>query len=138
MNTPIILAISALFLGGLMKFFWQMGMENGVDIPSFFVVDALFMFLCALVLIVVQKQQFTLSPRMAIVAALGGIFGAASIITIMRAIKSGGAGSIVYPIVSLETAVAVILAFLVFREPMTVTRIVGLGLGVSSIIVLSR
>ena len=43
MTTPIILAISALFLGGLMKFFWQMGMENGVDIPSFFVVDALFL-----------------------------------------------------------------------------------------------
>ena len=40
-NTPIVLAISALFLGGLMKFFWHMGMKNGADIPSF-VVDALF------------------------------------------------------------------------------------------------
>ena len=56
----------------------------------------------------------------------------------MHAISSGGEGSIVYPIVSVETAVAVMLAFLVFREPMTFTRIVGLGLGVSSIVVLSR
>ena len=75
---------------------------------------------------------------MSLAAALGGIFGGASIITIMTAIKSGGEGSIVYPIASLETGVAVILAFLVFREPVTFTRIAGLGLGVSSIVVLSR
>ena len=138
MSTPIALAISAVFLGGFMKFFWQLGMKNGVDIPSFFVVDALFMLICAFVLIFVQKHPFNLSPRMSLIAALGGIFGAASIIVIMHAISSGGEGSIVYPIVSVETAVAVILAFLVFGEPMTFTRIVGLGLGVSSIVVLSR
>ena len=69
MITPITLAIFALVCGGLMKFFWQMGLENKVDIPSFLVIDALFMFLFTLVTYFILKQPFVLSNRMSIAAA---------------------------------------------------------------------
>ena len=138
MITPINLAIFALVCGGLMNFFWQMGLENKVDIPSFLVIDALFMFLFTLVTYFILKQPFVLSNRMSIAAALGGIFGGAAMTAVAYAIKSGGQGSVIFPIISLETVVVVILAFIVFREPITLTKLVGLGLGVTSIFVLSR
>ena len=138
MITPINLEIFALVCGGLMKFFWQMGLENKVDIPSFLVIDALFMFLFTLVTYFILKQPFVLSNRMSIAAALGGIFGGAAMTAVAYAIKSGGQGSVIFPIISLETVVVVILAFIVFREPVTPTKLVGLGLGITSIFVLSR
>ena len=138
MITPINLAIFALVCGGLMNFFWQMGLENKVDIPSFLVIDALFMFLFTLVTYFILKQPFVLSNRMSIAAALGGIFGGAAMTAVAYAIKSGGQGSVIFPIISLETVVVVILAFIVFREPVTITKLVGLGLGITSIFVLSR
>ena len=138
MITPINLAIFALACGGLMKFFWQMGLENKVDIPSFLVIDALFMFLFTLVTYFILKQPFVLSNRMSIAAALGGVFGGAAMTAVAYAIKSGGQGSVIFPIISLETVVVVILAFIVFREPVTITKLVGLGLGITSIFVLSR
>ena len=115
-----------------------MGLENKVDIPSFLVIDALFMFLFTLVTYFILKQPFVLSNRMSIVAALGGIFGGAAMTAVAYAIKSGGQGSVIFPIISLETVVVVILAFIVFREPVTPTKLVGLGLGITSIFVLSR
>ena len=45
MITPINLAIFGLICGGLMKFCWQIGLENMVDIPSFLMIDARIFFL---------------------------------------------------------------------------------------------
>tara|TARA_B100000029_G_C17385441_1_gene891374 strand:- start:146 stop:580 length:435 start_codon:yes stop_codon:yes gene_type:complete len=138
MINPINLAIVALICGGLMKFFWQMGLENKVDIASFLTIDAFFIFIFTIGLFVYLKQPFVLSGRMSIAAALAGIFGGIAMTAVAYAIKLGGAGSIIFPIISLETLVVVILAFIVFKEPVTLTKLVGLGLGVTSIIVLSR
>lgn len=138
MITPINLAIFGLICGGLMKFCWQMGLENRVDIPSFLMIDALFMFLFTILAFFILKQPFVLSNRMWLAAALGGIFGGAAMTAVAYAIKSGGQGSVIFPIISLETVLVVILAFIVFREPVTLTKLVGLGLGVTSIFVLSR
>ena len=121
-----------------MKFCWQMGLENRVDIPSFLMIDALIMFLFTLLVFFILKQPFVLSNRMSLAAALGGIFGGAAMTAVAYAIKSGGQGSVIFPIISLETVLVVILAFIVFREPITLTKLVGLGLGVTSIFVLSR
>ena len=138
MITPINLAIFALVCGGLMKFFWQMGLENKVDIPSFLMIDALFMLLFCIFTFFILKQPFVLSNRMSVAAALGGIFGGAAMTAVAYALRSGGPGRVIFPIVSLETAVVVILAFIVFREPVTPTKLLGLGLGITSIFVLSR
>ena len=138
MITPINLAIVALICGGLMKFCWQIGLENKVDIPSFLMIDALFMFLFTILAFFIFKQPFVLSNRMSLAAILGGIFGGAAMTAVAYAIRSGGQGSVIFPIISLETVVVVALAFIVFREPVTLTKLVGLGLGVTSIFVLSR
>ena len=75
---------------------------------------------------------------MSVLSVLGGIIGGWCFYAILVALRLGGQGSIVFPISGLGVIVAVTLAFVVYREPVTVTKLLGLGLGVSSIVLLSR
>jgi|GEM_PF-4847593 len=55
----------------------------------------------------------------------------------MFTFSMGGAGSVIFPIARLGMVISVALAIIVFSEPITSTKVLGLGLGISSIIVLS-
>ena len=71
-------------------------------------------------------------------ASLGGIFAGIAFWAILLASRLGGQGSIIFPIGGLSIIVPVMFSLIVFREPITATKLLGLGLGVSSIVVLSR
>lgn len=105
---------------------------------SFMIADGAAFTLFGIVVLFIQKQPWSLSPRLMGLGFIAGIAAAISWYSAMHALKLGAEGSIVFPISSLGVLIAVVLAFLVFREPVTLTKLVGLGLGVSSIIVLSR
>ena len=66
------------------------------------------------------------------------ILAATSVYAMLLAFRLGGQGSIIFPMAGLSVIVAVILSYIVYREPITATKMVGLGLGISSIIILSR
>ena len=138
MNTPIMLALLALISGGLVTFIWKVAGANQVYAPSYMVVETLVFCLAAILIHLVQRHPFDLSPKLTGLAALGGILAAISVYAMLLAFRLGGQGSIIFPIAGLGVIVAVILSYIVYREPITATKIVGLGLGVSSIIVLSR
>jgi len=138
MNTPMIYALIAFLFGGLMMFFWQLGMSKEPNLPSFVVINGLLFTLVGVVALFIQKQPWSLSPRATLLAVVAGVLSGISAFAAMHALKLGGEGSIVFPILSLQVMVAVMLAFLVFREPVTVTKLLGLGFGVTSIIFLSR
>ena len=138
MNTPIMLAFLALISGGLVTFLWKVAGANQVYVPSYMVVETLFFGLAAVLIHLVQRHPFDLSPKLTGLGALGGIFGAISVYAMVLAFRSGGQGSIIFPIFGLGVVVAVILSYIVYHEPITPTKLVGLGLGISSIIVLSR
>lgn len=138
MYTPIFYALVAFLFGGLMMFFWQLGMSTGPNLPSFIIVNGLLFAFVGVVVLVMQKQSWDLSPRDTVFAVVAGILSGISAFAAMNALRLGGEGSIVFPIMSLQVMVAVMLAFLVFREPVTATKLVGLGFGVISIIFLSR
>ncbi len=138
MNIPIMLAVASLIAGGLVAFTSQFGVRNGADIASFILVDAI-TFLCLAVLVMlVTKTSFELTGRLTWWAIVCGVFASISVFTVLYALKFGGEGSIVYPIQSLQVVVAVVLAFLVFREPVTMTKLIGLSLGIGSLLILSR
>ena len=138
MNTPMMYALIAFLFGGLMMFFWQLGMSKEPNLPSFVVINGLLFTLVGVVALLIQKQPWFLSPRVTLLAVVAGVLSGVSAFAAMHALKLGGEGSVVFPILSLQVVVAVMLAFLVFREPVTVTKFLGIGFGVTSILFLSR
>ncbi len=138
MNVPILLAVASLIAAGLVSFTSQFGIRNGADVASFILVDAITFLALAVLVMLVTKSPFTLSGRLTWWAILSGVFASMSVFTVLYALKFGGEGSIVFPIQSLQVVVAVVLAFLVFREPVTMTKLIGLSLGIGSLLILSR
>ena len=138
MNTPIMLAILALISGGLVTFLWKVAGANQVYVPSYMLVETIAFGLAAVLIHLVQRHPFHLSPKLTGIAALGGILAAISVYAVLLALRLGGEGSVVFPMAGLGLMVAVILSYIIYREPVTATKLLGLGLGVSSIVVLSR
>ena len=138
MNTPILLAVISLIAGGLVAFTSQFGVRNGADVTSFILVDGIVFLSLAVLMMLVTKSSFVLTGRMTWWAIVCGMFASISVFTVLYALKLGGEGSIIYPIQSLQVVVAVVLAFVVFREPVTMTKVIGLSLGVGSLFILSR
>ena len=138
MNIPIMLAILALISGGLVNFLWKVAGTNQVYVPSYMIVETVAFSLAAVLIHLVQRHPFDLSPKFIGIASLGGLLTAISVYATLVAFRLGGQGSIIFPIFGLGVIVAVILSYIVYHEPITPTKLVGLGLGISSIIVLSR
>ena len=72
------------------------------------------------------------------VASLASILGAIGIFAVLLAFRLGGHGSTIFPLVGLGLIVSSGLSIIVYREPVTATKLLGLGLGAGSIIALSR
>ncbi len=138
MNTPIMLAILALISGGLVTFLWKVAGANQVYVPSYMLVETMVFGLAAILIHLVQRHPFDLSPKLTGIGVMGGILAAISVYAMLLAFRLGGQGSIIFPIAGLGVIVAVILSYIVYREPITATKMVGLGLGLGSIIALSR
>ena len=119
------LAFLALFSGGLITFFWKVAGANQVYAPSYMLVETLIFCLAAVLIHLVQRHPFDLSPKMTGFGALGGILAAISVYAMLLAFRLGGQGSIIFPVAGLSVIVAVILSYIVFREPITATKMVG-------------
>ena len=138
MNTAVMLAFLALVCAGGVQFFSKVAGANQAYGPSYMIAQALTFALVGVVTHLVQRHPFDLSTRMTGIAALSGVLGGIAVLALLLAFKLGGQGSIIFPIVGLSVIVTVILSFIVYHEPVTATKLLGLGLGVSSIVVLSR
>ena len=138
MNIPIMLALVTLVTFGLGTFFLKVAGEHHVYSPSYMTISSGCICLIGIAIHIVQRQPFELSGKMTGLAALGGTIGGIGFYAMLLALRLGGQGSIIFPIAGLGVLVAVPLSFIVFREPVTATKLVGLGLSVSSIIFLSR
>ena len=138
MNIPVTLAVASLVGAGLATFFNKVAASEGVYFPPFLMIVNGSYLIMAMVIHLTQKQPFDFTPRMTWIAILVGIIGSVSYACMFFALQKGGAGSVVFPIVSLGVIVSVPLSIIVFREPVTTTKLIGLGFGVTSIIFLSR
>ena len=138
MNTSIWLAVLSLFAFGVGSFLWQVAGANQTYAPSYMIVEGLTFAFVGLVIHVVDRHGFSLSNKMVGYGALGGVLAGIAVYALILAFSMGGAGSVMFPISRLGMIVSVMLAVFIYREPVTVTKLIGLGLGVSSIVVLSR
>ena len=138
MNTPILLALIVLISNGVIGFMWQIAGAKDVSTLSWMTVQSGAFLACTIVMLVVQRHPFGLAPGMAGLASLTGLIGVISVFAILHALRIGGQGSIIFPISGLGVMLSAVLSFLVFREPITAAKLLGLGLGTSSIIILTR
>ena len=132
------LALVSLVTFGTARFCSKVAGENEVYSPSYMIIASLCLCLVGVVIHLVQRQPFELSAKMTGIAALGGTIGGIGFYAMLLAFRLGGQGSVLFPIAGLGVVVATILALVVYREPLTASKLIGLGLGVSSIVVLSR
>lgn len=138
METTILLAFVAMFGMGINAVGNKLAAANGAYAPAFLLVVNVVYCVAAVVLHITQKQPFQLSPRMIALGLFVGLFGSISYICMFWAFKLGGEGSVFFPIRGLSVIVAVVLSVLLFREPITLNRLLGLILGSSAIFLLSR
>jgi|TARA_B100001971_G_C18231406_1_gene564173 uncharacterized membrane protein len=138
MDTTILLAFIAMFGMGLNAIGNKMAAANGVYAPPFLLIVNIMYCVAALVLHSTQKQPFEISTRMIWLGLFVGLFGSISYICMFTAFKLGGEGSVLFPIRGLSVVVAVVFSFILFREPITWNRVLGLILGSSAIFLLSR
>lgn len=138
MNIPILLAILALITGGVARFSWKIAGFNRAYGPSYMLVETIAFGLVAVVMHLVQRHPLELSPKITGLAVFGGAFAGITVFSMLLAFRMGGEGSRLFPIAGLGVMVSTILAFIVYDEPVTVTKLLGLGFGVISIMFLSR
>ena len=138
MNTSISLAVLSLFAFGIGSFLWQVAGANQAYAPSYMIVEGLTFALIGLMIHFVDRHEFSLSNKMIGVGVLSGVLAGIGVYALILAFSIGGSGSIMFPVSRLGMIVSVMLAILVYQEPVTVTKLVGMGLGISSIVVLSR
>ena len=138
MNTPILLAFVALAGWGVASFLTKVAGANQAYGPSYVIVSALATCLLGAIIHLLQNHSFELSAKMSGIAAIGGISAGIAFYAMLLAFRLGGQGSVIFPIGGLSIIVPVLLSFIVFREPITGARVLGLALGISSIVVLSR
>ncbi len=138
MSLPIVLALGGLVGFGLSNFFWKVAGINKVYPASFMVVETLVVLIVAVAIHFFQNQSFVLAPRMAGVASMAGLSAGFAIFATMSAFNVGGEASIVSPITSLGFVVAVLLAYIFLKEPITSTKLIGSGLAIVAIVFLSR
>ena len=123
---------------GIGTFFTKVASVHQVYSPSYIVIASLFTCIVAIVIHLVQNHSFELSAKMSALSSLGGIIVGIGFYAMLLALRLGGQGSVVFPMAGLGLMVAVILSYIIYREPVTATKLLGLGLAVSAIVVLSR
>ena len=138
MNTPFVLSLASLVILGIVTFFSKVAGANQYYGPSYVFFQGVGLCVVAIVIHIVQRHPLDLSPKMTGVSILGGCLAALGISALVLAFSMGGEGSILLPISSLGILVAVPLSFIFYNEPITATKIVGFGFGITSIIFLTR
>ena len=131
MNTTLLLALVALITNGTIGFLWQIAAVKHVSTLSWMTVQSGAFLFGMMVIHVVQRHPFGLAPGMAGLASLTGLIGVISVFAVLHALRIGGQGSIIFPITGLGVMLSAVLSFLVFREPITPTKLLGLGFGVT-------
>ena len=139
MNTPIMLGLLTLVTSGLVRFLWVVAASRGASGPSFMLVQGAGFCVVFLGAHFLQSgHPFSLSASMAGLAIVSGVMGGIGVLALYSAFRMGGQGSVLLPIAALSVVVSVPLTFIVYREPIDLTKMLGLGFGVISIVFLTR
>jgi transporter family protein len=84
-----------------------------------------------------RGKGFSMSPKLISMPALAGLLSVSGVLALMMALGMED-GSKVVPIGRLSLILTAVLSIIVLREPLTATKLAGLGFGVFAVVLLSR
>ena len=138
MNTTIILATISMICAGLASFSNKIATENQILFPTYLLMTSLPYIGLILIVHNTAKEPMAFTPLSVTLGLIGGTLGCIAFYTAFTALSKGGQGSIIFPITSLQVVIPVVLSYLIFKEPLTLTKLSGLGFSVIALILLTR
>ena len=138
MNNTILLATISMACAGLASFSNKIATENQILFPTYLLMTSIPYFGLILILQNTTKEPMTFTRLSVTLGIIGGALGCIAFYTAYTALSRGGQGSIIFPITSLQVVIPVVLSYLIFKEPLTLTKLSGLGFSVIALILLTR
>ncbi len=138
MNNTILLATISMVCAGLASFSNKIATENQILFPTYLLMTSIPYFGLILILQNTAKEPMTFTRLSVTLGIIGGALGCIAFYTAYTALSRGGQGSIIFPITSLQVVIPVVLSYLIFKEPLTLTKLSGLGFSVIALILLTR
>ena len=138
MNNTILLATISMACAGLASFSNKIATENQILFPTYLLMTSIPYFGLILILQNTAKEPMTFTRLSVTLGIIGGALGCIAFYTAYTALSKGGQGSIIFPITSLQVVIPVVLSYLIFKEPLTLTKLSGLGFSVIALILLTR
>ena len=138
MNNTILLATISMACAGLASFSNKIATENQILFPTYLLMTSIPYFGLILILQNTAKEPMTFTRLSVTLGIIGGTLGCIAFYTAYTALSKGGEGSIIFPITSLQVVIPVVLSYLIFKEPLTLTKLSGLGFSVIALILLTR
>jgi len=138
MKSGILLAIGTLVALGLADYVRTAAVSRRrVDNMSFMLVENITWIVVLTIAMLLRGKGFSMSPKLISMPALTGLLGVSGILALMIAIGMED-GSKVVPIGRLSLILTAALSIIILREPLTATKLAGLGFGAFAVVLLSR
>ena len=137
MKSAALLALITLITLGSADFLRKIAVQRGVDTFSFVFLEAGFVILWGGIAVLVSRYTLQIQPQMIGLAAINGLLVVVGVNALLLALERGDASRAV-PIGRLGLILTAVLAVIILREPLTVSKLLGLGCGVLAVILLSQ
>ena len=138
MNNTILLATISMACAGLASFSNKIATENQILFPTYLLMTSIPYLGLILILQNTAKEPMSFTRLSVTLGIIGGTLGCIAFYTAYTALSKGGEGSIIFPITCLQVVIPVVLSYLIFKEPLTLTKLSGLGFSVIALILLTR
>ena len=138
MNNTILLATISMACAGLASFSNKIATENQILFPTYLLMTSIPYLGLILILQNTAKEPMSFTRLSVTLGIIGGTLGCIAFYTAYTALSKGVEGSIIFPITSLQVVIPVVLSYLIFKEPLTLTKLSGLGFSVIALILLTR
>jgi len=137
-KSGILLAIGTLVALGLADYVRTAAVSRRrVDNMSFMLIETSTWIVVLAIAMLLRGKGFSMSPKLITLPALAGLLSVSGVLALMMALGMED-GSKVVPIGRLSLILTAILSIIILREPLTATKLAGLGFGAFAVVLLSR
>ena len=137
MKTGILFAIGALVALGFADYLRKTATSRRMDNMSFMLVETSTWIVVLSIAMLLRGRGLTLSPKLIGIPVLAGLLSVTGILCLMMALGMADASTVV-PIGRLGLILTALLSIIILREPITATKLAGLGFGAFAVVLLSR